>query len=129
YESAALAERVPALVDTAERLGELTIVVQNLGVLASADDLRGLVTAVRSRLASESAVVALAASIDDKPAVIVGTNEPARARGAKAGQLAKTAAGVLGGGGGGKDDLAQGGGSKVEAIADALDAIRGALQG
>src|SRR5690606_11057344 len=115
--------------ETAERIGELTVVTQNLGALASADDLRGLVTAVRGRLSSEPAVVALAADIDGKPAVIVGTNEPARARGAKAGQLAKAAAGILGGGGGGKDDLAQGGGSKVAAIADALDAIRGALQG
>jgi alanyl-tRNA synthetase len=129
YESAALAERVPALTETAERIGELMVVTQNLGAMASADDLRGLVTAVRGRLASEPAVVALAADIDGKPAVIVGTNEPARARGAKAGQLAKAAAGILGGGGGGKDDLAQGGGSRVEAIADALDAIRGALQG
>lgn len=129
YESAALAERVPALLETAGRVGELTVIAQNLGTLNSADDLRGLVTAVRSRLASEPAVVALAAAIDGKPAVIVGTNESARARGAKAGQLAKAAAGILGGGGGGKDDLAQGGGSEVEAIADALDAIRGALQG
>ncbi|RIJ61727.1 hypothetical protein DZG02_05515 [Clavibacter lycopersici] len=34
---------------------------------------------------------------------------------------------MLGGGGGGKDDLAQGGGSDVSAIADALAAVRHAL--
>jgi alanyl-tRNA synthetase len=34
---------------------------------------------------------------------------------------------VLGGGGGGKDDLAQGGGSDISKINDAVAAIRGAL--
>jgi alanyl-tRNA synthetase len=128
YESAALSERVPALVQAADRVGELMVVTQNVGTLNSADDLRSLVTAVRGKL-SEAAVVALAASVDGKPAVIVGANEPARNRGAKAGQLAKTAAGILGGGGGGKDDLAQGGGSRLDAIPEALDAIRDALRG
>ncbi|MEX1080186.1 MAG: alanine--tRNA ligase [Homoserinimonas sp.] len=129
YETAALAERVPALTQAAVRIGELTVIAQDVGTLGSADDLRGLVTAVRGRLSAESAVVALAARIDGKPAVIVGVNEPARTRGVKAGPLAKTAAGVLGGGGGGKDDLAQGGGSQPSAIPDALDAIRAELRG
>jgi alanyl-tRNA synthetase len=129
YESAALSERVPALVQGAERIGELTVVTENVGALASSDDLRALVTAVRGKLSGEAAVVALAATVDGKPAVIVGANEPARTRGVKAGQLAKTAAGILGGGGGGKDDLAQGGGSKPEAVPDALAAIRDALRG
>ena len=48
--------------------------------------------------------------------------------GAKAGLLARTAAGILGGGGGGKDDLAQGGGSDVSAIPAALTAIVEALR-
>ncbi|MHA6668051.1 alanine--tRNA ligase [Homoserinimonas sp. A447] len=128
YESAALSERVPALVQGAQRMGELTVVTEDVGILNSSDDLRSLVTAVRGRL-PEAGVVALAASIDGKPAVIVGANEPARNRGAKAGQLAKTAAGILGGGGGGKDDLAQGGGSRLDAIPEALTAIRDALRG
>ena len=71
--------------------------------------------------------MALAARVGDKPAVIVGTSQAARDSGAKAGALAKQAAGVLGGGGGGKDDLAQGGGSDVSAIGAALDGIASAL--
>jgi alanyl-tRNA synthetase len=59
--------------------------------------------------------------------VIVATNDASRQRGIKAGALAKTAASVLGGGGGGKDDLAQGGGSKLDAIPAALEAIVAAL--
>jgi alanyl-tRNA synthetase len=127
FESAALVERVPALLEKATRLGGVTALVQNVGTLNSADDLRTLVTTARGRLGSDAAVVALAAVVAGKPAVIVGTNDAARGAGAKAGVLAKLAAGILGGGGGGKDDLAQGGGSNVDAIDTALDAISAAL--
>jgi len=127
FESAALNERVPALVAQASRLGAVTALVENVGELNSSDDLRTLVTSVRGRLGSEAAVVALAATVGGKPAVIVATNDAARSLGAKAGALAKTAAGILGGGGGGKDDLAQGGGSDVAAIGTALEAISSAL--
>ena len=127
YESAALLERVPALVANARRTGALTALVENVGTLNSGDDLRALVTTARGRLGSDSTVVALAAIVAGKPAVIVATNDAARAVGVKAGALAKLAAGILGGGGGGKDDLAQGGGSDVDSIGRALDAISSAL--
>jgi alanyl-tRNA synthetase len=87
------------------------------------------VTSVRERLGTEASVTALAATVDGKPSVIVATNEAARKAGARAGTLAKLAAGILGGGGGGKDDLAQGGGSNAAAIGSALDAIRESLVG
>jgi alanyl-tRNA synthetase len=82
---------------------------------------------VRARLGSDPAIVALAAEIGGKPAVIVGVNEAGRGLGIRAGALAKTAAGVLGGGGGGRDDLAQGGGVAVSAIPAALAAVTGDL--
>ena len=127
FESAALNQRVPALVAQAARVGAVTALIENVGELNASDDLRTLVTSVRGRLGSEAAVVALAATVAGKPAVIVATNDAARSLGAKAGALAKTAAGILGGGGGGKDDLAQGGGSDVSAIGTALEAISSAL--
>ena len=127
FEASRLSGRVPALVESQRRVGNYLAVVGDLGELASPDDLRSLVTTVRERLGSEPAVVALAARISGKPAVIVATNQAARDAGAKAGVLAKGAAGVLGGGGGGKDDLAQGGGSDLEAIPAALDGIVAAL--
>ena len=102
---------------------------EHVGALNSADDLRGLVTSVRNQLGSDASVVALAADVQGKPAVIVATNEASRDAGLKAGALAKTAAGILGGGGGGKDDLAQGGGSDISAIPAALDAISAAVAG
>ena len=127
FEAAALSERVPAIIAAATRIGELTVVNENVGTVATSDDLRSLVQSVRSRLGTDAAVVSLAADVAGKPAVIVATNDASRARGAKAGALAKVAAAVLGGGGGGKDDLAQGGGSDVTAIPAALEAISNAL--
>ncbi|HOW01454.1 MAG TPA: alanine--tRNA ligase, partial [Rhodoglobus sp.] len=111
YEAGQLAQRVPALVATAHPVGAVTVVAENVGQVATGDDLRSLVTSVRERLGSAASVVALAADVAGKPAVIVATNDASRSAGVKAGALAKLAAGVLGGGGGGKDDLAQGGGA------------------
>ncbi|CAN5359479.1 alanine--tRNA ligase [soil metagenome] len=127
YEQGQLAQRIPALLANARAAGSVTLVAEHVGGLGSSDDLRSLVTSVRGQLGSAAAVVALAAEIDGKPAVIVGTNEGSRAAGLRAGALAKTAAGILGGGGGGKDDLAQGGGADVAAIPAALDAIAAAV--
>jgi alanyl-tRNA synthetase len=124
FEASALTDRVPALVAKAGRVGDLTVVAEDLGTLNSADDVRMLVTATRERLGSDAAVVALAATVADKPVVIVATNAAARDSGAKAGALAKHLAGILGGGGGGKDDLAQGGGTKVDLIPEALSTLR-----
>jgi alanyl-tRNA synthetase len=129
FEAAALSERVPALVASGRTVGKVTLVAQNVGSVASSDELRSLVTSVRERLGNVASVVALAADVSGKPAVIVATNDAARSEGVKAGALAKLAAGVLGGGGGGKDDIAQGGGSDVSAIGAALDAISASVAG
>ncbi len=127
YESRQLAGRVPELVATATRVGAVTVVSESVGTLRSTDELRQLVTSVRERLGSDAAVVALAAEVSGKPAVIVATNPAARESGVRAGVLARGAAGVLGGGGGGKDDLAQGGGSDVSAIPAALESVTSSL--
>ncbi|HWH26148.1 MAG TPA: alanine--tRNA ligase [Pseudolysinimonas sp.] len=129
FEASKLSGRVPALVDTAVRIGPYLAVIDELGEIGSSDELRSLATSVRERLGSEAAVVALAAQVSGKPSVIVATTPAARDAGAKAGAYAKLAASILGGGGGGKDDVAQGGGSDVDAIGRALEAIRDALRG
>jgi len=129
FESSRLSGRVPALVDSATRLGSYLAVVQDAGELGSADDLRSLVTSVRERLGSEPSVTAIAARIDGKPSIVIATSPAARDLGAKAGALVKQAASTLGGGGGGKDDMAQGGGSDVMAIGAALEGVATALRG
>ena len=72
-------------------------------------------------------MVAAASAVNDRPVIVVATNQAARDRGVKAGQLVKTAAQTLGGGGGGKDDLAQGGGQDASKIGEALTQIEQAL--
>jgi alanyl-tRNA synthetase len=129
YEASALSSRVPALVANAQRVGDITVVAESVGELRSSDDLRMLVTSVRERLGSDASVVALAADVAGKPVVIVATNDEARKASLRAGALAKLAASILGGGGGGKDDLAQGGGTNLSAIEDALAGIRSAVAG
>ena len=126
-ESRALTEKAPALAAAATQEGPYTLVADSIGTVGSADDLRTLVLSVRDRLGSAPAVVALAAEVNGRPVVIAATSEAARAAGAKAGPLAKAAAGALGGGGGGRDDVAQGGGADVSAIPAALSAVRAAL--
>ncbi|WP_069814095.1 alanine--tRNA ligase [Streptomyces sp. TP-A0874] len=89
-----------------------------------ADDLRKLVLDVRGRIqGGRPAVVALFTVVKDRPLTVIATNEAARERGVKAGELVRTAAKTLGGGGGGKDDIAQGGGQNPSAIDDAVAAV------
>lgn len=126
-EAKALTERLPALVAAARPVGGQRVVAENLGTASSPDDVRSLALQVRERLGSDPAVVALGAQVGGRPVVIVATNEAARGAGARAGVLAKTAAGVLGGGGGGRDDLAQGGGADASAVPAALEAVVRAL--
>ena len=123
FTSAALAEKVPALVATASHIGSVAAVLASVGAVDSADGLRQLVTDVRDRLGSASAVVALGAVVDGKAAVVIATNDAARTAGVKAGALAKIAAAILGGGGGGRDDMAQGGGPNTDSIDAALSAL------
>lgn len=90
----------------------------------SADDLRKLVLDVRGRIPGDRpAVVALFAVANGRPLTVIATNEAARERGLKAGDLVRAAAKTLGGGGGGKPDVAQGGGQNPDAIGDAAAAV------
>ncbi|WP_432586025.1 alanine--tRNA ligase [Streptomyces sp. HD1123-B1] len=90
----------------------------------SADDLRKLVLDVRGRIPGDRPVVtALFTVANDRPLTVIATNEAARERGLKAGDLVRTAAKTLGGGGGGKPDVAQGGGQNPGAVAEAIEAV------
>ncbi|MEV0276225.1 alanine--tRNA ligase [Streptomyces sp. NPDC050610] len=90
----------------------------------SADDLRKLVLDVRGRIqGGRAAVVALFTVANGRPLTVIATNDAARDRGLKAGDLVRTAAKTLGGGGGGKPDVAQGGGQNPEAVDEAIAAV------
>ncbi|MFZ7088631.1 alanine--tRNA ligase [Curtobacterium sp. RRHDQ10] len=129
YESATLQQRIPALVKSAGTVGSTTVVAESVSGVQSSDDLRSLATGVRAQLGDGAAVVVLGAVVNDKPVVLVVTNDAARRAGIQAGPLAKEAAGILGGGGGGKPDLAQGGGTDVAALPAALRAVTARVAG
>ncbi|MFI1330117.1 alanine--tRNA ligase [Streptomyces sp. NPDC020845] len=90
----------------------------------AADDLRKLVLDVRGRIPGDRpAVVALFSVANGRPVTVIATNEAARERGLKAGDLVRAAAKALGGGGGGKPDVAQGGGTNPAAVDEAAAAV------
>ncbi|MBB3733676.1 alanine--tRNA ligase [Nonomuraea dietziae] len=94
------------------------------------DDLRKLALDVRGRFPGDRpAVVVLAGVPSDRPVVVAAVNEAGRERGLKAGRLVGVAAKALGGGGGGKDDVAQGGGTRPEAIDEALRMVAETIAG
>jgi alanyl-tRNA synthetase len=112
------------LVESAKDVRGVALVTGQVPDGTSADDLRKLVLDVRGRIqGGRPAVVALFTTVNGKPLTVIATNEAARERGLKAGDLVRTAAKTLGGGGGGKPDVAQGGGQNPAAIGEAVDAV------
>ena len=112
------------LTDATRDVGAVRFLGHDAGAEAGADEVRAMVLDARGRLGTDRpVVVAVTGTKGGRPVVVVATNEAARGRGIKAGELVRIAAQQLGGGGGGKDDLAQGGGSNAEATTEALAAI------
>lgn len=112
------------LVDQAKDVRGVALVTGQVPDGTGADDLRKLVLDVRHRIPGDRpAVVALFTTANGRPLTVIATNEAARERGLKAGDLVRTAAKTLGGGGGGKPDVAQGGGQNAAAIGDAMAAV------
>ncbi|TIC80361.1 alanine--tRNA ligase [Nocardioides sp. GY 10113] len=97
---------------------------------AAGGDVRTLATDVRGRLPGDApAVVVLIGVADGKAAVVAALNEAAQARGLAAGELVRAVAPFIDGRGGGKADMAQGGGSDVSRIDEALAAVTAAVAG
>ncbi|NBM16517.1 alanine--tRNA ligase [Streptomyces sp. GC420] len=112
------------LAESARDVGGIALVTGQVPDGTTADDLRRLVLDVRGRIpGGRPAVVALFTAVGGKPLTVIATNEAARERGLKAGELVRAAAKTLGGGGGGKPDVAQGGGQNPAAIGDAVAAV------
>jgi alanyl-tRNA synthetase len=124
-----LAASAAQLVNSARDASGVSVIAHDAGQVSGADDLRGLALDLRNRLGSTAATVAVAGVANDRPMILVATNEAARESGVKAGALVRLAAGILGGGGGGKDDVAQGGGTDAGKVAPALAAVVDAISG
>ncbi|MGK2874615.1 MAG: alanine--tRNA ligase [Nocardioides sp.] len=97
---------------------------------AGGNDVRALAIEIRGRFpADRPTVVVLFGDADGKVAVVACVNDAARGRGLKAGAFVQALAPVVGGRGGGKDDLAQGGGTDVGRIDEALGLVAGLVLG
>lgn len=121
-----LAAAVPAMIEQANASNApVKVAAKNVGHFGSFDALRKTALDVRSRLGDDAPVVVALIGLndDDKPQVVVATNEAARKEGIKAGPLVSGASKMLGGGGGGKPDFAQGGGPDASKVDQALAGI------
>jgi alanyl-tRNA synthetase len=123
-----LKSKLPELAQAAKQVGGAKVVLENIGVVDSADQVREIASALRDKLESDSAVAAIAGVSGDKIILIVATTKKAREAGISSGNLVKEASAILGGGGGGKDDIAQGGGPEVNKLASAFAAIENSIK-
>ena len=123
FQSAALSSRVPELLASGKDLTKATLITATIDQVANVETLRDLAIKVRDLSNQKATVIAIFGVVDGKPALVVVANELAQNNGVRAGELVKTASQVLGGGGGGKSDIAQGGGTNVSEIPNALQAI------
>ena len=125
--SAAAMADVSKFASGAKKVGETTLIATRIPDGIAVDDLRKIALELRNR--DSDSVIALVSVVDSKPVLVVAVSDAARTRGVKAGALVKIGSTVLGGGGGGKDDFAQGGGTDISAIDNALQAIELAISG
>ncbi len=112
------------LVGRAEDIGGVKVLVARVEA-DNAGALRPMVDRLRQQLGS--AFVTLGADIDGKPNFIAAATDDVVARGLRADEVVKLAAGIAGGGGGGRPQLAQAGGRDASKIDEALTAARAAV--
>ena len=129
-QSQVLLARIGDIVAGATRIGDVLVARADLGTVSAPDSVRTVTTEVRNRLGNaDPTVVVIGAVVGDRPLIMVATNEAARERSLRAGDLVRTGATLLGGGGGGKPDLAQGGGTNANALQEALNAVVSQVSG
>ncbi|MQA79861.1 MAG: alanine--tRNA ligase [Streptosporangiales bacterium] len=121
--SAQLLQDAGALLEAVHDVGGVSVLTHQAPDGTAVDDLRRLALDLRGRLGDRPAVVVLAGVANDRPGLVVAVTEKGRDSGLRAGRLVGVGAKVLGGGGGGKDDVAQGGGTRPEAVGEALAAV------
>ena len=124
-----LKSRIPELAQSARSVGKAKVVLADVGLIDSADQVRDLAVALREKLEPANAVAVVAGLAIDKIVLIIATTKAAREGGLNSGKLVKEASEILGGGGGGKDDIAQGGGPLAGKLGDAFAAIEKSIAG
>lgn len=124
---AQLESQIPQLCKEAlESKDDVLGVSKVLGDVSDANQVRTLAAEIRSRLGEKKAVVVALGGIlkqTGQSILIVATNQIARDKGIKAGDLVKMGSTILGGGGGGKPDIAQGGGKNIDRLGEAVTSV------
>ncbi|MBT8134969.1 MAG: alanine--tRNA ligase, partial [Gammaproteobacteria bacterium] len=108
----------------AEDIGGIKVLTAHLDG-ADSNTLRDTLDQLKNKLGS--AAIVLASEADGKVKLIAGVSKDLT-KTIKAGELVNVAAAEVGGKGGGRPDMAQAGGSRPEAIPQALDAAKSWLQ-
>ena len=125
--SAAAMSDLSSLAGQAKLINGTSVITAKIADGIAVDDLRKIALDLRNR--NVDAVVVLISVTDGKPVLVAAVSDAARTKGIKAGALVKIGSTILGGGGGGKDDFAQGGGTSITEIENALRAIEKSLAG
>jgi alanyl-tRNA synthetase len=115
------------LLNNVKKIGSISLICTQLPDGINSENLRTIALDLKEK--TPSAVVVLISVVDAKPILVVAASDEAKAQGVKAGALVKIGSTVLGGGGGGKDDFAQGGGTDISKIAEALLVIEQTISG
>jgi alanyl-tRNA synthetase len=109
-----------------ENIGSVNFAHVELGDVTDLD-VRSLALQMLSLAGKESVVAVVSGTNGDKAVLGIAVSKAAITSGVKAGDLARTASGLLGGGGGGRDDFAQAGGPKLSETHTAIKAIKQSL--
>jgi alanyl-tRNA synthetase len=122
---AQLAADVADVVTAAERVGDIDYFGFRAPDGLDGSALRELALNTRGRAGQGTPAVVLALAVDgDKVAAVATVNEPAQQAGLAARDVLGAALPAVEGRGGGKADVAQGGGSRVDGVDEALAAAR-----
>jgi alanyl-tRNA synthetase len=109
------------LLEKADDVGGVKVVTSTVEE-ADANTLLALADTVRQRLGD--AAVVLGSVSDGRPNMVANFSGSAVERGARADEILRTAAELMGGGGGGRETMARAGGREPDKLPDALAAAR-----
>ncbi len=116
---------IDSLVDRAVQLDGMAVLAARVEV-ADRDTLREVGDRLRDRLGS--GVVVLGSTIEDQPALLAMVTRDQTGQGVHAGKLIQEIAQIVGGRGGGRPELAQGGGTDVSRLDEALAAVESVVR-
>jgi alanyl-tRNA synthetase len=119
-EMAKLQTQIPTFAEAATAVNGIDLLALEVDT-SDSDQLRVLAMGLKAHLGAASIVI-LGSKASGSGVVIAVAGSAAVAKGYKAGELVSVASKVLGGGGGGKPELAQGGGTNIDKLSEAIAA-------